>query len=90
MRILAILLFFFFLTPAVSYAHVDPNDPSGTHHASDGAAAEIMIEKNVFAEDPMPHLTQITIYILIALGGIVAGSIGTFILLTMTLHPKGK
>lgn len=94
--LIALLFSLIFITPHTASAH-EGDEQAGTTAAeiSSMSAGEITVDgddslvtERIEEENPLPHLNQITLYLLIALAGIAAGSIATFLLLTFTLHPK--
>jgi hypothetical protein len=86
-RILLLLFLSLFVFAFPTFAHEDE------------VATPTSIQEHIQAATDNPHPTatpeavnavknQLWTYVAIAAGGIAVGSLGTFILLTVTLHPK--
>lgn len=85
-----LLFLFMALTFPVSISAHAGHDHGSSESGKDkeSSIAAVLPDEVIGQEVILPHLSQITIYMLIALTGIGVGSLATFLLLTATLHPK--
>ncbi len=85
---IALLCLFMLSLPTLSLAHVGDQVSTASAEGISVDGEDSLVTEQIEDENPLPHFSQITIYVIIAVAGIAVGSMATFILLTMTFHPK--